>query len=152
MGSVLTVSIAWNATPSPTIAQISWTLFSSGLRRRLHRGNGDIRSYTSEGMGPEYSFAPVFFGLAAFNASMFYCNLQIIQCLPLFARSWLSPIAAFKSQQRRSGSSKTLKKIRRPPRSRWGSLRRSSRPPSRLGRGLTPQYVKTKVDAYASGL
>jgi len=38
-------------------------------------------------LGREYSLAPVLFGLASFNASMFYCNLQIIQCLPLFARS-----------------------------------------------------------------
>jgi len=36
--------------------------------------------------GREYSFAPVLFGLASFNASMFYCNLQIIQCLPLFCQ------------------------------------------------------------------
>jgi len=36
--------------------------------------------------GREYSFALVLFGLASFNASMFYSNLQIIQCLPLFCQ------------------------------------------------------------------
>ena len=35
-------------------------------------------------LGQEYSFAPVLFGLASFNTSMFYCNLH--QCLPLFCQ------------------------------------------------------------------
>jgi len=58
-------------------------------------------------LGQEYRIAPVLFGLASFNTSMFFCNLKIIQCLQLFSRSCISPIAAFKSRKRRSGSPKT---------------------------------------------
>jgi len=37
-------------------------------------------------LGREYSFASVLSGLASFNASKVYCNLQILQCLPLFCQ------------------------------------------------------------------
>ena len=62
-----------------------------------------------DSIGAMGTFAQCWRTFQGTGAKLTYCNLKIIQCLPLFARSWISPIASFKSRQRHSGSSKTIK-------------------------------------------
>jgi len=111
-------------------------------------------------LGREYSFSPVLFGLALFNASTFYCNLQITQCLPLFCQILNITNSCFQvlaEAFRKLQNSENSLAARALPRTLLGELTTVPKPLSRL-RGLmppsqmppsSPHYAKTKVGAYA---